>query len=159
MSRVSKETEKLLCYCKAKGVDRLTDELVDALVYPDSEYKTYELANAIARRNYSEFMKIVADLSTKGFNELALLSSLASYFQKLYEVSLMRGSDKEIALALGMKEFAVKKNREQVAKFGRGEVFRCFEEIYGAISSVKCGKLTPHAALKTVTVRLFFGNE
>ena len=156
MSRVSKETEKLLCYCKAKGVDRLTDELVDALVYPDSEYKTYELANAIARRNYSEFMKIVADLSTKGFNELALLSSLASYFQKLYEVSLMRGSDKEIALALGMKEFAVKKNREQVAKFGRGEVFRCFEEIYGAISSVKCGKLTPHAALKTVTAQLFF---
>ena len=158
MSRVSKETEKLLCYCQATGVERLTDEIVDMLVYPDSEYKTYELANAIARRNYSEFMKIVADLSTKGFNELALLSSLASYFQKLYEVSLLRGSDREVALSLGMKEYAVKKSREQVSQFGRGEVFRCFEEIYGAISNVKCGKITPHSALKTTTARLFFGN-
>lgn len=44
MSRISKETEKLLLYCKAKGADRLTDQIVDEVVYPDSEYKIYELA-------------------------------------------------------------------------------------------------------------------
>ena len=87
MARIAKETEKLLCYCSAEGISRLTDEIVDLLVYPDSEYKIYELANALARKNYSAYMKIAAELMTKGFNEMSLLSSIASYFRGLYEVS------------------------------------------------------------------------
>ncbi|MBQ8309112.1 MAG: DNA polymerase III subunit delta [Clostridia bacterium] len=159
MSRISKETEKLLCYCAAEGVSRLTDETVDALVYPDAEYKIYELTNALARKNYSAFMKILNELSVKGFNEIFLLSTLASYFKGLYEVSQMRGSDGEVAAALGVKEFVAKKNREQAAKFQKGELFRVYEGVYNAISDVKCGKMTPPSAVKAVTARLFFGNS
>lgn len=157
MARIAKETEKLLCYCAAQGVTRLTDEIVDTLVYPDSEYKIYELANALSRKNYSAFMKIVNELSTKGFNEISLLSSLASYFKGLYEASVTHGSDREVAAALGIKEYAAKKNREQAAKFEKGELLRLYDGVYGAISAIKCGKLTPQSALKTVTAKLFFG--
>ena len=157
MSRITKETEKLLSYCWASGVERLTDDIVDALVYPDSEYKIYELANALARKNYSEYMKIVKDLSTRGFNETALLSSLASYFKGLYETSLCRGSDKEVAAALGIKEYAARKNREQAAKFSKEGLLGAYECVYGAISGIKGGLLTPSSAFKTVTARLFFG--
>ena len=158
MARIAKETEKLLTYCQAVGAQRLSDEIVEQLVYPDSEYKIYELANALARKNYSEFMKIQADLSTRGFNETALLSSLASYFRGLYEASVCRGSDREIAAALGIKEYAAKKNREQAAKFPKGELLHLYDEIYLAISGIKCGELTPASALKQVTATLFFGN-
>ena len=158
MSRISKETEKLLDYCAANKIERLTDEIVDGLVYPDSEYKIYELANALARKNYSEYMKIIADLSTRGFNETSLLSSLASYFRGLYEVSQCRGSDKEVAAVLGIKEYAAKKNREQAAKFNKEELLSLYNAVYGAISAIKCGELTPPSALKMVTARLFFGN-
>lgn len=157
MSRISKETEKLLCYCQATGVERLTDEIVDELVYPDSEYKLFELANAVSRKNYSSYMKILNELSTKGSNETSLLSSLASHFRALYEVSNMRGGDKEIALALGMRsDYAVKKNREQAAKFKEGELLRIYQDLFTAISDVKCGKATPSSALKRVTAELFF---
>ena len=158
MSRISKETEKLLGYCKATGMERLTDEVVDSLVYPDSEYKIYELANALARKNYSEYMKIIADLSTRGFNETSLLSSLSSYFRGLYEVAQCKGSDREVAAALGIKEYAAKKNREQAAKFTKEELLNLYNAVYGAISAIKCGELTPASALKTVTARLFFGD-
>ena len=158
MSRIAKETEKLLCYCRAEGKEKLTDEIVDALVYPDAEYKIFELANALSRKNYSSFMHILNELMTKGFNELSLLSSLASYFRGLYELSLMKGSDKEIALALGMKEYAVKKNREQSSKFKTNELLKIYDNIYQAISGVKCGDYTPQSALKTITAHLFFGN-
>ena len=158
MSRISKETEKLLGYCKATGMERLTDEVVDSLVYPDSEYKIYELANALARKNYSEYMKIIADLSTRGFNETSLLSSLSSYFRGLYEVAQCKGSDREVAAALGIKEYAAKKNREQAAKFTKEELLNLYNALYGAISAIKCGELTPASALKTVTARLFFGD-
>ena len=100
MARIAQETEKLLGYCTAVGVERLTDDLVDELVYPDAEYKIYELANALARKNYSTYMRVVKDLSTRGFNETSLLSSLASYFKGLYETSLCKGSDQDVAAAL-----------------------------------------------------------
>lgn len=159
MARIAKETEKLLLYCNAKGAARLTDEIVDEVVYPDSEYKIYELANALSRRNYSAYMRILNELSSKGFDEISLLNSLVYYFKGLYEVSLSRGSDREVAAALGIKEYAAKKNREQAAKFPKGELFRCYESVYGAVSGIKCGELTPPSALKAVTARLFFGAD
>ncbi len=158
MSRIAKETEKLLCYCRGMGLERLTDQTVDALVYPDSEYKIYELANALSRKNYAGFIKISEELMTKGFNEHSLLSSLASYFRTLYETSLLKGSDREVASTLGIKEYAAKKNREVAAKFQKGYLQFLYEAVYGAISDVKCGKLTPPAAWNATTARLFFGN-
>lgn len=71
----------------------------------------------------------------------------------------MRGSDREVAAALGIKEYAAKKNREQAAKFPKGELLKCYDEVYGAISGVKCGELAPSSALKRVTARIFFGNS
>lgn len=158
MARVSQETEKLLGYCAATGAQRLTDELVDELVYPDAEYKIYELANALARKNYSTYMRVIKDLSTRGFNESALLSSLASYFKGLYETSLCKGSDQEVAAALGIKEYSARKNREQAAKFGKETLLELYNATYGAISAIKCGEITPASALKMVTAKLFFGN-
>ncbi len=156
MSRIAKETEKLLTYCEVKGESKLTDEIVDALVYPDSDYKIYELANAIARKNYSAFMKVSKDLSVQGYNENALLSALTSYFKGLYETSLCRGSDKEVAAALGIKEYAAKKNREQAAKFTKEQLFSLYETLYNAVNGMRGGQLSPDGAMKMVTMRLFF---
>jgi DNA polymerase III delta subunit len=155
---VANETEKLLIYCAAKGINRLTDEIVDETVYADSEYKIYELANAVSRKDYGGYVRILGDLSGKGFDEIALLNSLCAYFKGLYEVSLSRGSDRDIAAELGMKEYAVRKNREQAAKFKKGALLEYYEAIYGAISGIKCGELTPPAALKFVSAQIFFGN-
>ncbi len=156
MSRIAMETEKLLGYCQANGLDRLTDQTVDELVYPDSEYKKYELANALARKNYSAFMKILKELSLQGYNETELLSSLVSYFKGLYEVAISRGNDREVAISLGLKEYAVKKNREQAAKFTKEELLGFYNATYLAVSQIKCGERTPAAALKAITAELFF---
>ncbi len=159
MARVSKETEKVLCYCEAQGVTTLTDEIVDALVYPDAEYKMYELSNAIARKNYSAFMNIANDLASKGYNELSILSSLSAYYKELYDVTLLRGSDRELANSLGLKEFAVKKRREQALQIGKEILLQTYENLYGAITGIKSGKMTPESALKTAILRLFFGKS
>ncbi len=159
MARIAKETEKLLTCCAATGQDTLTDELVDEMIYPDSEYKIYELANALSRRNYGEFIRIADELKAKGFDEIALLSALANYFKGIYEVSLARGSDREIAAALGVKEYAVKKNREQAARFKKESLFAVYQNVYQAVSGIKSGEITPDSALKKVIVSVFFQNN
>jgi hypothetical protein len=70
----------------------------------------------------------------------------------------MKGGDGEIAVALGIKEYSAKKNREQAAKFKKGELLQVYNGVYQAISDVKSGVMTPSSALKAVTARLFFGN-
>ena len=157
MARIAGETEKLLAYCEATSSDRLTDEMVEDLVYADSEYKIYELANALSRRNYSAFMKIVKDLSARGFNETSLLSSLASYFKGLYETAISEGSDKDVAASLGIKEYAAKKNREQAAKFTKRELLELYSAVYTSISEIKCGDKTAQSAFKETVAKLFFG--
>ena len=156
MSRIAQETEKLLAYCEASALTRLTDEVLDNMVNPEAEYKIYELANALARKNYTAYMKVLKDLLTRGFNETSVLSSLVSHFKNLYEVSLSKGGEKEVAASLGLKEYAVRKAREQADKLGKEKVWELYESVYEAISSIKCGKLNPDSALKTMTAKLFF---
>ncbi len=156
MSRIAMETQKLLSYCQAAGIEKLTDQIVDDLVYPDSEYKKYELSNALSRKNYGVFIKILKELSLQGYNETELLSTLVSHYKGLYEVALAQGRDSEVATALGLKEYAVKKNREQAAKYTKEELLAFYNLTYGAVSQIKCGEETPSAALKRVTASLFF---
>ena len=159
MARIAQETEKLLGYCVAEGIERLTDEIVENLVYPDAEYKIFELSKALAAKNYSAYFRVVKDLSTRGYNETQLLSSLAGYFRSLYETSLCKGGDKEVATALGVSEFIARKNREQAVKFGKDRLLQLYNAVYGAVSAIKCGELTPSSALKMTTARLFFENS
>ena len=101
---------------------------------------------------------VCQDFLQKNVEIVSLLSMLGSYFKTLYEVKLMRGTDASIATELGLKEFAVKKNREQAAKFAQTELFAYYEAIFQSLSAMKCGELTPNAALKQVTARIFLGN-
>lgn len=159
MARISMETEKLLLCAESAGVTRLTDEIVRENVHPETEYKIFELTNAVSRNNYSEFIRILQDLTMKTTDIIPVLSMIASYFKTLYEVRIMKGSSAAIAAELGMKEFVVRKNKDQALKFSPQTLLNCYESVYGAIAAMKCGELTPQAAVKTVTAKIFFRSE
>lgn len=156
MSRISKETEKLLAYCASKGLNRITDEMVDEIVYPDAEYKIYELSGALSRKNYAEFMKISLELKSKGFDELSLLSSLCYHFRDLYDCAVTVGNDRETAASLSLREFAVKKNREHAAKIGKEKALEYYRTLNELIGGVKSGLYAPVSAWKTAVADLLF---
>ncbi|MBE7093463.1 MAG: DNA polymerase III subunit delta [Clostridiales bacterium] len=156
MSRISMETEKLLLCAQSAGVTRLTDEMVQENVHPETEYKVYELTNAISRGNNAEFIRILQELTVKTTDILPVLSMIAGYFKTLYEVRVMNGASAAIAAELGMKEFVVRKNKEQSTKFSPEALLRYYTGVYDAIAAVKCGELTPTAAVKWVTAQVFF---
>lgn len=154
MARISKETEKLISFVGEGG--SVTDETVDELVYPDADYKLYELSNAVAAKDYNRFMKIVSDLKVKGYDAMALLSALASYYKSLYEVKTSSGTDAQIASALSMKEYAVKKNREQANRFSETHLFYLYNGIYGAVTGIKTGKYSQEGAFQKVLAQILF---
>ncbi|MBO4989522.1 MAG: DNA polymerase III subunit delta [Clostridia bacterium] len=154
MARISKETEKLIAYVGAGGT--ITQNTVEELVYADADFKLYEMSKAIAVKDYNRFMTIVNDLMVKGYDEMALLSTLCAYYKTLYEVSVSKGTDASVAKALGMKEYAVKKNREQAAKFSMEQLAAYYRGIYEAVTGIKTGNYTPQGAMQKVLSQIFF---
>ena len=69
----------------------------------------------------------------------------------------MRGSDADTAKALGIKPYAVQKNREQAARLGREKVEELYLRLYELSSGAKSGVYTKTNALSAAIAKIFFG--
>lgn len=156
MSRVSVEVEKLIAF---KSGGTLTQEDVDSLVYKDADYKLYELTNSVARKDFNKFCLISDELTGKNGDEVYILNGLFNYFKNLLTVLTSRDSDQSLAATLKMKEYGVKKSREQAEIIGEKNLSLYVRRIYGLISDVKCGQATPRSALQTAQNLIFFGGD
>lgn len=155
MSRIAGETEKLLAYgAKSK---KIVSADVDEIVYRDTDYKIYEMTNAIGAKNYGKYVSVMSELSERGIDAMAVLNSLCAYFRGLLDISLLRKTDAETAAALGMKEYAVKMSRRQLGALGAKRVKECFLAVNSAVNAVKNGVLSAEGALVGVNARLAFG--
>lgn len=156
MSRVSVEVEKLIAF---KSGGTLTQEDVDDLVYKDADYKLYELTNSVARKDFNKFCLISDELTGKNGDEVYILNGLFNYFKNLLTVLTSRDSDQSLAAALKMKEYGVKKSREQAEAIGEKTLSLYVRRIYGFISDIKSGQTTPQSALQTAQNLIFFGGD
>lgn len=154
MARVSVEVQKIIAY---KGGGALTQEEADALVYKDADFRLYELTNTVPAKNYTKFCRIADELLKKGGDEIYMLNGLFNYFKTLLTVSASSLNVQELASQFKMKEFVVKKNREQAVAIGEKQLEKYVAYIYRSIADIKSGLLTPQSALQNVQNAIFFG--
>ncbi len=157
MARIVGETDKLVAY--AQGGKKLSVEDVDAVVYKDSNYKAYEMTNALGMKNYNKYLSVMNELLAKGLDEMSILNIVCSYYRTMFEISLLKKTDAETAKILNMKEFAVKANRRQADMIGLKKVKESYSAIVKGINAVKSGELTPQSALLKINAALFFTLE
>ncbi|MDE7082229.1 MAG: DNA polymerase III subunit delta [Clostridia bacterium] len=153
MARVSVEVQKLIDF-KKEGT--LTREEVDDLVFKDADYRIYELTGAAARRDFTKFCEIADELQKKAGDEVFLLNGLFNYFKNLLTIISSGENDAELSRLLKMKEYGVKKSREQAERIGQKQLEAWVNYIYSAISDMKCGRVTPQSAVQTVENAIFF---
>ncbi len=153
-ARMKRETEKLALLLGAGG--KVTNDVVEAQISKDVEYKIYELTQAASRGNFSQFNEILSDLMKKGFDENAVVASLTSHYRTLCEIATMDASDGEIAAALGVKPYAVQKNREIVKRLGKEKVRAFYSALYELSCGMKNGTYTKSGALFAALAKIFF---
>ncbi|MCD8307869.1 MAG: DNA polymerase III subunit delta [Clostridia bacterium] len=153
MSRVSVECDKLQAY---KPGERITAEDVDNLVYKDAEYRLYELTNAMAAGKYTDFCQIAEDLKSKGIDELAMSNSISAFFRNLLTVLSYAGTNTEAASLLKVKEYAVKRMKEQARSYGAPRLYELEKYSYGCIADIKSGEVSPKSAFQNLCNRIFF---
>ena len=151
-ARMRLEVEKLVPL--AEG--RITSALVKEYVAKDVEYKIYELTQAASRRDFSAFSEIASDLMLKGMDENGVLAALTSHFRTLTEVSRMTGSDKEISSILGIKPFAVQKDRQLLSRLGKEKVTALYQELFSLLAASRSGAYTKTGAYDAAVAKIFF---
>ena len=114
------------------------------------------MTNAVAAGNYSKFYEIADELTGKGMDGMSVLNSLLSYLRNLVTIAGSKKSDGELAKILGMKEYGVKRSREQSRSIGPARAEKLCSVIYGAIAGIKCGELTQDSAYRLVCSQIFF---
>lgn len=154
-ARMRMEIDKLKLLLGEGG--RVTRAVVEENVSKDVEYKVYELTQAASRKSFAAFSQILNDLMNKGYDETAALASLVAHYKTLSEISSMRGSDAEVAKALGVKPYAVQKNREIVARLGRGRAEELYRKLFELSCGAKSGLATKTGALSAAIAEIFFG--
>lgn len=138
MTRIKCETEKLIDYLGEKGT--ITRELVEENVNKSSEYKIYEMTDCIAKKNFDVAMEIITDMLGKGEPPQKLLVSVYNYFRKLLMVAISDMSPATTGNLLGMKEYAVKKTKEQAARFKMRSLKKAVDELSEADYRIKSGR-------------------
>lgn len=114
MFRVSNETKKLCDHVGNGGI--ITEKLVNELVWQDNEHQIYNLTDQVCRRKFDNALTIIKDMMSKGETSQRLSVSLYNHFRRLLHILISGESDAELANIFKMKDFAIKKSREQ-AKF------------------------------------------
>ncbi len=154
-ARMARECEKLALLLGENG--RVTRRVVEEHIAKDVEYKIYELTQAASRRNGAVFCEILHDLLEKGYDEYAVLASLTSHYRTLSEIAGMRLPDAEAAKVLGIKPYAVQKNREAARALGVERVRTLYEDLYALSCGARSGKYSAKGAMFSAVAKIFFG--
>ena len=147
MTRIKTETEKLVAYVKKGG--EITQETVDLLVNRDAEYKIYEMTEHIAAKRTDKALAIIKDMLEKGETPQKILSSFYNYFRRLLFVAISDKSNAETATLLGIKEYAVKKTKEQAAAFKVRSLKKAVDRLADADFKIKSGNIDAENAMWT----------
>lgn len=115
MTRIQTETDKLISYVGTDGV--IDKQAVEEMVVKDTEYKIYELTDYIGKKKFDQALSVIYDMLSKGETMQRITVSVYNYYRRLLLTAISDKTTAELATAFGVKEFAVKKTKEQASMF------------------------------------------
>ncbi len=138
MTRVQVEVKKLCDFVGDNGV--IDSGVIDELIFKDSEHKIYEMTDYIAKKKFDLALSVIEDMLAKGEPPQKIMTSVYYYFRKLLHVSISSQSLSELSESLGVKEFAVKKLKEQASKFTKRGLKQAVDYLIESDILIKSGK-------------------
>ena len=155
MTRINGETEKLISYAAGSGEIKEAD--VETLCVKEADYKLYEVVDFIASRRYEKAYETFTEMLESAGDGQKLFVSLYYHFRKLLFAALSDESNAALASYLGIKEYAVKKAREQAAKFTPKRLKAVVDKLSEEDSMFKQGKLEAQSAMWNGILNILIG--
>ena len=120
---------------------------VKAVVSKDSDYQIYELASSISKGDNNKTFKLLNEMLSNSEDKQRLFISIYSHFRKLLHSSIAKGTDKEIADLLGVKESAVYMIKKQAKSFSVKRLKEICDKMASYDGGFKSGEINVDSAL------------
>lgn len=154
MENISKELEKLVCYCMDKEV--ITGEDIEKICTRQINNQIFDMMNAIAEKRQKEAMNLYYDLLTLKEPPMRILFLLARQFNLLLQVRELKKKGypvKAIGEAVGLPGFIAGKYVNQAAKFSTKALRQAVTDCVEAEEAVKTGKMNDVLSVELLLIR------
>lgn len=150
LTRINNELYKLAYYDLNDPL--ITKKLVESMVKKDNEFVVYELTDSLSRRDGDKVLQIVDKLS----KEQGIIGLITNHFRRLFFISTSDMSDKQLASLLGVKEFAISKQRQQVKNFSRMQLKKIYTLLEKVDYDIKSGAMLQENALYYLVLSILY---
>ena len=144
LTRVANELDKLAYY----NIDDplITKKMVEKLVAKDEEFQIFELTEALGKKNADKAIKVLDSM----IKQQGLFGLITNHFRRLFFISNSTFNDGELATMLGVKEYAIKKQREQTKNFSKMQLKKIYALLNDLDFKIKSGQTLQENALYTL---------
>ena len=139
MARIEVETDKLISYAIKDG--EITQSTIELLINKDSEYKIYEMTDFIGKKKFAMALAVIKEMMAKGEPPQRLIISIYNYYRRLLHVAISDKDNGTLANLLEVKEFAVKKAKEQAKMFSKRSIKHAVDILIEADYNSKNGNM------------------
>ncbi len=143
MSNIVNELNKITAF--SMDEKSITLDMVTNIVSDSNEYVIFMLTNAIDKKDYTEYQKILNTMS-KSQTYSEIFSYLGKYFRRMQYISLSKNDD-ELSSILNIKPYAIKMSRQNIAKNGIKYYINLYQKYTDLDYQIKSGEITPYNAL------------
>ena len=154
MENITKELEKLVCYCIDRAV--ITRDDIDGVCVKQITSHIFEMVNAVANKDQRKALDLYYELLALKEPPMRILFLLIREYRILFQVKalLKQGyGRKEIASKAGLHPFAAGRYMDEAKRFHLRELRSVMEEGADIEQRVKTGLLTDSLAVELFLVK------
>ena len=154
MENITKELEKLFCYCLDRNV--IAREDVDAICVTQITNHIFDMVNAVAAKDQKRALDLYYDLLALKEPPMRILALMSKEYRDLFhvkELSRQGFGRKDIASKAGLHPFVAGKYMDLAKRFQPGELRKVMEESADLEQRVKTGLITDTLAVELFIVK------
>lgn len=150
LTNVMNELDKLAYYDMHEPL--ITKKVVETVVNKNSEFTVFELTEALGRKDADKALKLLAEME----KDPGTLSLITNHFRRLFFIAITDSDNASLASLLGVKEYAVMKQRDQVKNFSKMQLKKIYALLEKLDYQIKSGEMLSGSALYYLVFSILF---
>ncbi len=154
MANISKELEKLVCYCMDK--EEINEKDIEAVCIRQINNRIFDMMNCVAEKKQKKTMELYYDLlalKEPPMRILFLLSRQFNLLMQVKELSKKGYNSKTIGETVGLPPFAAGKYMTQASKFSKEALRLAVSDCVAAEEAVKSGKMNDVLSVELLLIK------
>ncbi len=150
LTRIMNELDKLCFYDMSEEL--ITKNLVEKLVKKENDFVVFELTEALGKRDADKSLMLLSSL----VKDVGTLSLITNHFRRLFFISISDLDNAGLANLLGVKEYAISKQRAQVKNFSKMQLKKIYALLEEIDFKIKSGAILSENALYLLVFSILY---